>query len=198
MELEAQLDELDGLGQLLSKGCVEGDGEVIQQRIADLRLVCFLGTWGRGGGGGGGLYVPPLVYHVILVPPLVYHVILVPPLLHHVILVPPLLYHVILVPPLVYHVILVPTLPNVIYSPLVPPSRSRWDALHSAAMERQSSLEESLLSLGEFEEAYEELWAWLNDALRQLEEEEPITGDPDAVATQLAKHKVCVCTYIYT
>ena len=60
-------------------------------------------------------------------------------------------------------------------------------------MERQSSLEESLLSLGEFEEAYEELWAWLNDALRQLEEAEPITGDPDVVGTQLAKHKVCAC-----
>ena len=68
--------------------------------------------------------------------------------------------------------------------------RGLWDAINSAAMERQSSLEESLLSLGEFEEAYSELWAWLTDALRQLGEAEPITGDPDLVAAQLARHKV--------
>ena len=35
--LETQLDDLDGLGQLLGKECVKADGEVIQQRIADLR-----------------------------------------------------------------------------------------------------------------------------------------------------------------
>ena len=35
--LETQLDDLDGLGQLLSKECVKADGDVIQQRIADLR-----------------------------------------------------------------------------------------------------------------------------------------------------------------
>ena len=48
----------------------------------------------------------------------------------------------------------------------------------------------SSLSLGEFEDAYSELWAWLTDALRQLGEAEPITGDPDMVAAQLARHKV--------
>ena len=48
----------------------------------------------------------------------------------------------------------------------------------------------SPLSLGEFEDAYSELWAWLTDALRQLGEAEPITGDPDMVAAQLARHKV--------
>jgi len=71
-------------------------------------------------------------------------------------------------------------------------TRARWDLLHSAAIARQSSLEESLLSLGQFEEAYDELWAWLTDALRQLGDMEPITGDPDAVAAQLSKHKVTV------
>ena len=71
-------------------------------------------------------------------------------------------------------------------------SRALWDAINSAAMERQSALEESLLSLGEFEEAYSELWAWLTDALRQLGEAEPITGDPDLVAAQLARHKVYI------
>lgn len=59
-----------------------------------------------------------------------------------------------------------------------------------AANERQTSLEESLLSLGEFEEAYDELWVWLSDTLKQLEEAEPITGDPDAVSGQLSRHKV--------
>ena len=43
--LESQLDDLDGLGQQLSRDCVKADGEVIQQRIADLRSVhlsvCF-------------------------------------------------------------------------------------------------------------------------------------------------------------
>jgi hypothetical protein len=68
--------------------------------------------------------------------------------------------------------------------------RSRWDILNTSSIARLSSLEESLLSLGQFEEAYDELWAWLTDALQQLENTEPITGDPDAVATQLAKHKV--------
>ena len=74
--------------------------------------------------------------------------------------------------------------------------RALWDAINSAAMERQSALEESLLSLGEFEEAYSELWAWLTDALRQLGEAEPITGDPDLVAAQLARHKVYNCKRI--
>ena len=67
--------------------------------------------------------------------------------------------------------------------------RTRWDALNSNSTARLSSLEESLLSLGQFEEAYAELWAWLTDALQQLENTEPITGDPDIVATQLSKHK---------
>ena len=70
------------------------------------------------------------------------------------------------------------------------PYRALWDTINSAGMERQSLLEESLLSLGEFEDAYSELWAWLTDALRQLGEAEPITGDPDMVAAQLARHKV--------
>ena len=76
-------------------------------------------------------------------------------------------------------------------------SRSRWDALNTSSISRLSSLEESLLSLGQFEEAYDELWAWLTDALQQLEKNDPITGDPDAVATQLAKHKVSWLGYMH-
>jgi len=48
-------------------------------------------------------------------------------------------------------------------------------------------MEELLLSPWQFEEAYDELWAWLNDALWQLR-----NMDPDAVAAQLSKHKVTV------
>ena len=68
--------------------------------------------------------------------------------------------------------------------------KSRCEALSSAAIERQAALEESLLSLGQFEGAYDDLWSWLTGAMKQLEEFEPITGDPDSVATQLSKHKV--------
>ena len=103
-ELDGQFEELDGWGQLLIKECVTPDGEVIQQRLDDLRIYC--------------------------------------------------------------------------------------DALISAATERQTVLKESLLSLGQFEEAYDDLWVWLVGVTKQLEEFEAITGDPDAVSTQLAKHKV--------
>ena len=51
----------------------------------------------------------------------------------------------------------------------------------------QFSVEESLLSLWQFEEACDELWAWLTDAVWQLGD-----MDPDAVAAQLSKHKVTV------
>ena len=36
-ELESQLDDLDGWGQLLIKDCVETDGEVVQHRVNELR-----------------------------------------------------------------------------------------------------------------------------------------------------------------
>ena len=35
--LETQIDDLDGPEQMLSMECVKTDGDVIQQRIADLR-----------------------------------------------------------------------------------------------------------------------------------------------------------------
>lgn len=72
--------------------------------------------------------------------------------------------------------------------------KARCEALNSAGGARKTALEESLLSLGQFEGAYDDLWAWLMGAVKQLEEFEPITGDPDAVATLLAKHKVRIYT----
>ena len=38
-ELETQLDDLDGWGQLLIKDCVETDGEVVQHRVNELRYM---------------------------------------------------------------------------------------------------------------------------------------------------------------
>lgn len=104
-ELDGEVEELEGWGQLLIKECVSPDGDVIQQKLNDLK--------------------------------------------------------------------------------------ARGDALNSDAVGRKTALEESLLSLGQFEGAYDDLWAWLTGAVKQLEEFDPITGDPDVVATQLAKHKVC-------
>ena len=44
-DLETQLDELDGWGQLLIKDCVETDGEVVQQRVNDLRYILIIGLY---------------------------------------------------------------------------------------------------------------------------------------------------------
>ena len=41
-ELETQLDDLDGWGQLLIKDCVETDGEVVQHRVNELRYVLLV------------------------------------------------------------------------------------------------------------------------------------------------------------
>ena len=43
-DLETQLDDLDGWGQLLIKDCMETDGEVVQHRVNELRyglLRCY-------------------------------------------------------------------------------------------------------------------------------------------------------------
>ena len=41
-ELETQLDELDGWGQLLIKDCIETDGEVVQHRVNELRYMLLI------------------------------------------------------------------------------------------------------------------------------------------------------------
>ncbi len=41
-ELETQLDDLDGRGQLLIIECVETDGEVVQHRINELRYTYII------------------------------------------------------------------------------------------------------------------------------------------------------------
>ena len=87
--------------------------------------------------------------------------------------------------------LLLPFVPSALPYHLPPPlTRAWWNHLYLAAIARQSSQEEPLLSLGQFKKAYEELRPWLTDALRQPAEMEPITGDLDAVPTQ---PKVCTC-----
>jgi dystonin len=67
--------------------------------------------------------------------------------------------------------------------------QARWDLANTTANDRQSNLEKGLLALGKFEDAYDELMKWLEDAEEQLDNPEAVTGDPDAVGVQLAKHK---------
>ncbi len=38
-ELEGRLEELDGWGQLLTKDCVKADGQVIEDRVDELKSV---------------------------------------------------------------------------------------------------------------------------------------------------------------
>jgi hypothetical protein len=47
-----------------------------------------------------------------------------------------------------------------------------------------------LLSLGEFETALNNVAAWLNDALANLEQPEPIYADPKTIEAEIAKLKV--------
>ena len=102
-EVEAEVDQLDGMAQLLSKDCVPEDGDTILQQSAAIR--------------------------------------------------------------------------------------SQWEGLQTKANERQSLLDDSFASLGKFEEAYDDLWAWLQDCLRQLRNPDDITGDPAHVNSLLAKHR---------
>ncbi len=52
-ELEGLLEELDGWGQLLTKDCVKPDGQVIENRVDELRSAlcivvhaCMASCWG--------------------------------------------------------------------------------------------------------------------------------------------------------
>ena len=76
--------------------------------------------------------------------------------------------------------------------------QAQWDLAKAEASQRQSDLEEALLALGQFQDAYDELMRWLEEAEDQLNHPEPITGNPDQVATLQGKHKVCesVCVCV--
>ena len=54
----------------------------------------------------------------------------------------------------------------------------------------QTQLEEALLTLGQFQQAFDELWAWLTALHEQLSDPEPISGKIDTVNTLITKHTV--------
>ena len=68
--------------------------------------------------------------------------------------------------------------------------RNRFDNLKSAYLINLSVLKESLLSLGEFEEAYDELKDWLAHSHHQLKNFDCIIGDSEQLSTLQCKHKV--------
>lgn len=69
--------------------------------------------------------------------------------------------------------------------------QAQWDLAKAEASQQQSDLEEALLALGQFQDAYDELMRWLVEAEEQLDHPEAITGNPDQVAVLQSKHKVC-------
>ena len=68
--------------------------------------------------------------------------------------------------------------------------QAQWDLAKAEASQQQSDLEEALLALGQFQDAYDELMRWLVEAEEQLDHPEAITGNPDQVAVLQSKHKV--------
>ena len=69
-------------------------------------------------------------------------------------------------------------------------SRSHYDSLQTDALSQLSKLEEALLTLGQFEDAYLELRGWLGRVWDQLQNPEPVAGQADHIAGLLSKHKV--------
>ena len=55
---------------------------------------------------------------------------------------------------------------------------------------RQHKLESSLLALGQFQHALEELLSWLSHTEDLLAEQKPIREDPKEIEIELAKHHV--------
>ena len=73
----------------------------------------------------------------------------------------------------------------------------RCDALHTKALSRQSSLDEALLKLGRFEEAYSDFKGWLARTHNQLRNPEPIPGQSTSVAVLTTKHKVNLSSFLF-
>ena len=74
----------------------------------------------------------------------------------------------------------------------------RCDALHTEALARQSGLDEALLKLGRFEEAYSDFKGWLTRAHNQLHNPESIPGQSASVAVLATKHKVNLTSFYIT
>jgi len=47
-----------------------------------------------------------------------------------------------------------------------------------------------LLTLGQFQQAFDELWVWLSTIHAQLQDPDPITGKIEEVTSLMTKHTV--------
>ncbi|KAF4087940.1 hypothetical protein AMELA_G00077310 [Ameiurus melas] len=79
--------------------------------------------------------------------------------------------------------------------------RQRWDSLESETVSRQHQLECALLGLGQFQNNFDELHAWISHTAEQLQASRPISIDLQTCEIELAKHKVLrndVMSHVHT
>ncbi|XP_062848378.1 microtubule-actin cross-linking factor 1, isoforms 6/7, partial [Trichomycterus rosablanca] len=79
--------------------------------------------------------------------------------------------------------------------------RERWDSLESETVKRQHQLESALLGLGQFQNNFDELQAWLSHTTDLLQACRPISIDLQTCEIELAKHKVLrndVMSHVHT
>ncbi|XP_060776821.1 microtubule-actin cross-linking factor 1, isoforms 6/7 [Neoarius graeffei] len=79
--------------------------------------------------------------------------------------------------------------------------RQRWDSLESETVSRQHQLECALLGLGQFQNNFDELHAWISHTADLLQASRPISIDLQTCEIELAKHKVLrndVVSHVHT
>ncbi|TTA40550.1 Microtubule-actin cross-linking factor 1, isoforms 1/2/3/5 [Bagarius yarrelli] len=79
--------------------------------------------------------------------------------------------------------------------------RQRWDCLESETVSRQHQLECALLGLGQFQNNFDELHAWISHTAELLQASRPISIDLQICEIELAKHKVLrndVMSHVHT
>ncbi|XP_053539137.1 microtubule-actin cross-linking factor 1, isoforms 6/7 [Ictalurus punctatus] len=79
--------------------------------------------------------------------------------------------------------------------------RQRWDSLESETVNRQHQLECALLGLGQFQNNFDELHAWISHTAELLQASRPISIDLQTCEIELAKHKVLrndVMSHVHT
>ncbi|XP_058251804.1 microtubule-actin cross-linking factor 1, isoforms 6/7 isoform X1 [Hemibagrus wyckioides] len=79
--------------------------------------------------------------------------------------------------------------------------RQRWDSLESETVSRQHQLECALLGLGQFQNNFDELHAWISHTAELLQASRPISIDLQTCEIELAKHKVLrndVMSHVHT
>jgi len=76
----------------------------------------------------------------------------------------------------------------------------RYNALTHFSLNRQKSLEDSLLVAGQFKDALQLLLDWLYKVEPGLNEDQPVHGDIDTVNSLIEQHKVNLicCCYVFS